>query len=370
MSSPRPDPTAQRKAAFKAPLRAPDPQNARRAAALIEQQRSRQQRQNATRTDIEQFQALSLSTETDDEDGAEIDRTEGVAKYVSSLQPSGPAGALHEHGHRKKKVSRWANVCMYAELLEMNQDPVVDMENGQPSDGLPEDLEDNWIAVAPIPLGKRCLAVSTPANGVGGVVSITALKSRLKGHTLLKFPSSLPANTILDCILDANWQKTGILHVLDVIRWRGMAFDDCSADMRFWWRDVRLQEIGQLRPEIDPAEGFQYPVFFFPVPYTDKPSISTFFTSIIPQCRVQRPLQVLVPTASAGDDEMEIDQAALQRRDVAIDPDGILLYVRETYYESGTSPLCVWVPSKSLSPENNSQSPLDVFESILRRRVG
>lgn len=50
---------------------------------------------------------------------------------------------------------------MYAELLEMRD--ADDTTWGSPSraeDGLPKDLEREWIALAPVPKGKRCIAVS------------------------------------------------------------------------------------------------------------------------------------------------------------------------------------------------------------------
>ncbi|EJD53848.1 hypothetical protein AURDEDRAFT_80476 [Auricularia subglabra TFB-10046 SS5] len=362
----------QRKAAFKTPPTLLDggPQHARRVAALAAQQYARTVRQNAHRTNIDEFAALSLGNDDGDgDDGdAEIDRSEGVAKYVSSVQPS------DEKAPKKKKESRWANCCMYAELLELHRDDAMDGTGDVTDDGIPKDLQEGWIALAPMPMGKRCLAVTTNANGIAGVMSKTSLKSRLKGHTLLNFPSTLPPDTILDCILDANWQTTGILHILDVVRWRGRDFDDCSADMRFWWRDVRLAEIGQANPgwSFTPAHGFQFPVKFLPVPYFDQPSYHTFLTTLIPQCQAQRIVQIELPAApgeGTADDSMDVDQASTKTVDVPLNPDGMLLYVRESFYESGTSPLCVWVPSQPPDPTAPGPNPLDVFEMLIRQRL-
>ena len=118
-------------------------------------------------------------------------------------------------------------------------------------DGIPHDLQTAWVALAPVPKGKRCLAVCNQANGVAGTGTVylldyhdgqiltkicsvrnTFLKSRLKGTTILTFPSPLPADTIVDCVLDENWKQTGILHVLDVIRWKGQEIGDCEAQFR------------------------------------------------------------------------------------------------------------------------------------------
>lgn len=161
-----------RKASYKTPPTVLDgnPQHARRVAALAAQQRARELRQNAHRTNIDAFASLSLGHDNDDADddndndqsGPQIDKKEGVAKYVRDVQPGPPT--------KTKQPSRWANMCMYAELLEMNHDDAMDMAAmGDVADGIPPDLQEGWIAVAPLPAGKRCLAVTTNANGIGGV---------------------------------------------------------------------------------------------------------------------------------------------------------------------------------------------------------
>lgn len=52
-------------------------------------------------------------------------------------------------------------------------------------------------------------------------------------YLLPAFPSTLPQNTILDCILDQNWTQNGILHVLDVIKWKGQDIGDCETTFRW-----------------------------------------------------------------------------------------------------------------------------------------
>lgn len=49
---------------------------------------------------------------------------------------------------------------------------------------------------------------------------------------MLPFPSNLPPQTILDCILDPNWRDNGILHVLDVLQWKGQDVGDCETPFR------------------------------------------------------------------------------------------------------------------------------------------
>ena len=62
----------------------------------------------------------------------------------------------------------------------------------------------------------------------------TTLRSRVLGKALMKpFPSTLPPQTVLDCILDDNWRDNGILHVLDVVTWKGQDLGDCETPFRY-----------------------------------------------------------------------------------------------------------------------------------------
>lgn len=68
--------------------------------------------------------------------------------------------------HSNKKPNKWADKCMYAELLEM-MDGFDQTSLGH--DGIPEDIEKGWVAVTPVPVGKRCLAITHQASGIAGV---------------------------------------------------------------------------------------------------------------------------------------------------------------------------------------------------------
>lgn len=114
---------------------------------------------------------------------------EGIANYASLAGPSDTSGVLavpkQDDGthlkkkrsknkrRRAKKPSKWANKCMYAELLEMNEEPGLWGEHSNDADdGLPSDLERGWVAVAPVPTGKRCLAITHQSTS--GVIGICA----------------------------------------------------------------------------------------------------------------------------------------------------------------------------------------------------
>ena len=147
---------------------------------------------------IDLFADLNLG-QSDDEDGKDNDPPDVVLEGVAQLAPllprsepdQVPVSSLDYHaesstagepevvmtapskrkGRRmkatktsKKKASPWANKCMYAELLEMQE---TDLWAGG-EDGLPSDLETGWVALAPVPVGKRCLAISHQGGGTIG----------------------------------------------------------------------------------------------------------------------------------------------------------------------------------------------------------
>ncbi|KAG8910670.1 hypothetical protein FRC00_007759 [Tulasnella sp. 408] len=212
-----------------------------------------------------------------------------------------------------------SNAIMYAELLEMNADLVewnrTQLQQDDPAipDGIPSDLETGWVALAPIPRGKRCMAISYQAvydNRSEEPATRTLLHSRVKGKAFLTFPSPLPPNSILDCILDDNWHQNGVLHIVDILRWRGSDFVDCEAEFRFWWRDSKLSELPKFplpnaprssssqspSSSSTPPALFPYPVYFTGVPYYSPPlSLPSFLQTLIPAARSTRQLSIQVP---------------------------------------------------------------------------
>jgi snurportin-1 len=129
---------------------------------------------------------MTLSDEDEDEDEhpAAMAPSTGVASFVPAMKEQGntmpvQVGALKKKSKKKKrggrgakKPSKWADKCMYAELLEMVYPCVSPFDSGDQvllGDGLPTDLETGWVAVGPVPVGKRCLAVTYQSSGVAGV---------------------------------------------------------------------------------------------------------------------------------------------------------------------------------------------------------
>ncbi|KAL0574627.1 hypothetical protein V5O48_007323 [Marasmius crinis-equi] len=403
-----------RKATYKLPpsevVNKSSSQQARREKALEDQKRRRAQRFDLSRQ-LDGFADLNLAgSDDEDEEERNTDGVRvvhgGIASYASSfeatpseastsasrpsalLETARAAGSTNTKKKKKKKRTarvggganqQWAEKCMYAELLEMNDaDPWTQRQGCD--DGLPEDLETAWVAVGPVPVGKRCLAIVRDSSGTG-VEPNTTLRSRVLGKPLLPwFPSNLPPHTVLDCILDENWRTNGILHILDVLQWKGRDIAECETPFRFWWRDMRVAELPPVPPpsstsgsKDSTAYHFPYPTTLLPIPYSTDTSFHSLLHSIIPSARSDRPVDVTVPDTSEPQDGMEVDN---QRRQLValkatIASDGLLLYVAEACYESGTSPLSSWIPMRNYDPDSmqTSQIPMDLFEKLVRKRA-
>ncbi|KDR72500.1 hypothetical protein GALMADRAFT_252602 [Galerina marginata CBS 339.88] len=365
------------------------------------------------------FVAASTSEHISEVEPIPADETHPSTSASGKSKKKNKRGGGQKRRAQTNKPSKWADNCMYAELLEMRDDEPWDYRCRREDevyddayvDGLPRDLESGWVAVAPVPVGKRCLAVTHQSAGVAGVVPNTTLRSRLLGKSLLaRFPSPLPPLTVLDCILDANWRENGILHVLDVVRWKGQDVAECEAGFRFWWRDTRLAELTPSHPPPSlnashsssskpPSSScppnpytFPYPTTFLPVPYHTNTTLAALDGEVIPAARTWRDVNVSLPmtvpqTASGGtggsdgnvrgmDIEPPLQPLPLrtfafsssvpttlaprpppQTAQARVAPEGLLLYVAEASYEPGTSPLSSWVPICGYDVDDEAHAP-------------
>ncbi|KAJ3546342.1 hypothetical protein NM688_g5528 [Phlebia brevispora] len=437
----------ERKASFKVPPASSREgalsQEARRKKALEEQKRRRAERFDSTRQ-LDLFADLNLGSSDDEDDKAHEPVREGVAQYASLLSNTSPvdsasfsptpSSGVHptlagsneqaptdeisvptsfgkKKGRNKrkskatkpqsqpKKPSKWADKCMYAELLEMSEDTEMSELDTTHGDGIPGDIETSWVAVTPVPVGKRCLAITHAASGIAGIVPNTTLRSRVLGKSLMPpFPSSLPPHTILDCILDDNWRDNGILHVLDVLKWKGQDIADCETPFRFWWRDTRIAELPVLPPpnalpnlNVQPSSSskyrFQYPVTVVPIPHHINLSLSQIADELIPLTRSIRHIPISIPlqqdTGVMDLDGISSSTAVRLHREMApVQSDGMLLYMAHASYEPGTSPLSTWIPVRAYAEDRSDKAkqnatmnnvpvdgPLDVFERLIRCRL-
>ncbi|KZP13416.1 hypothetical protein FIBSPDRAFT_960589 [Athelia psychrophila] len=145
-----------------------------------------------------------------------------------------------------------------------------------------------------------------------------------------------------------------------------MTVGDCETPFRFWWRDTRLAELPRsLPPSSTTASSFKYPsdraavstgyqfpypTTFLAVPYFTNTTLPFLSAHIIPLARALRAVSVDVPLLFApAEPTMDVDGSlpppqALTSLPVALQSDGLLLYVSQASYEPGTSPLSSWIP--------------------------
>ena len=164
---------------------------------------------------------LSLEGQFDDaedysDDAADPSADDAMVTETSENATNFPLSpSAFRQRNRQAKIKRkktaykpWAkNLLSLAETLSV--------------DGIPHDLDSAWVAII-APRGKRVLCVS----GVGGD---TELMSRVSGRTLARCKTSLPKDCYLDCVFD---REQGVLHVLDLIKWRGLYYVDSEFDFR------------------------------------------------------------------------------------------------------------------------------------------
>ncbi|CAE6505389.1 unnamed protein product [Rhizoctonia solani] len=311
-------------------------------------------------TQMEQPGASPLGKDSDSSTSRGPNGTSDTVAQLPAKPPKPKAasskGKSKPKRPKQRKATKWADKCMYAELLEMR-------DSDHPwDDGLPKDLEREWVALAPVPKGKRCIAVSFapslsgPDEPVATLQANTALHSRVKGLAFMRFPAPLPPDTVLDCILDDDVEQTGILHVLDVIRWRG------TDVAQFWFRDARLAE---LAPQPEPTRTITgtrpYPHRFLGVSYYLPPLTTTLFLQqIIPVAQTTQST-----TRTSTDMEMDTSEGSAG----GTKSDGILLYVREAAYIPGETPLSCWIPAAPLDNAMDNEPPLELFQRLVARRA-
>jgi snurportin-1 len=132
-----------------------------------------------------------------------------------SLVPESPKESKKSKKKRKNKnkPNKWADKCMYAELLEMVADDPWSSSMDTPNDGLPSDLENGWVAVGPVPVGKRCLAVTHQSSGIAGngtllhVIFYSLIDSHLASteyHLTISSSRESPHSTVSICASSAH----------------------------------------------------------------------------------------------------------------------------------------------------------------------
>ena len=94
---------------------------------------------------INSFANLSLN-DSSDEEHHEPDTT----AMLEHMEVNPVHAGQPRRAKKRRNVSKWANVVMYAEPLDFAS--------------IPEDLQTDWIALAPLPKGKRCIMTTSRSS--------------------------------------------------------------------------------------------------------------------------------------------------------------------------------------------------------------
>ncbi|MBW0466516.1 hypothetical protein O181_006231, partial [Austropuccinia psidii MF-1] len=264
---------------------------------------------------IESIADIFLNDQDSESEGKYSDADEGEYEQQSSHtqeldEPSNPGV------QSKNKYRRYRNRCMSAESLDL-------------SDGLPEEFEQNWIMVGPIPKGKRCLALSFGVQNRRKMdAPNTILLSRKSASLIGSFTTGLPSDCILDCVYDSESQ---VLWVLDLLKWKDQAMIDCEANFRFWWRDSKISELG---PQNMPTSANLLIMLIPVLPGFSNATVATVTCHMMAHPSATQMFPVLSGTSDGSS----------MLHTIKFQHDGLLFYLQSATYESGETTLAGWVP--------------------------
>ncbi|GAA6014785.1 hypothetical protein JCM11491_001983 [Sporobolomyces phaffii] len=258
----------------------------------------------------------------DDEERQEFTPSEPSTFCATAVSPP-PKISKQKRKSHKPTFKSWAkNLLCHAETLDLRERL------------LPYGFERDW-RMSVVPKGKRCLCATT--NDSGG--KNTVLYSRVAGRTLGRLHSILPG----DCLLDVVWDREqSILWVLDTCKWRGNYIVECEADFRAFFTSSKLSELSTqyyIPSTVPPAPRASRPLLVLPCPTYAPPLVPTSLLPVLTSLSTPSmcPISVLLPAPAAP-------TVVQQTIGVPFEPSGVLLYHRESHYESGTTPLVNWVP--------------------------
>ncbi|KAG0144817.1 hypothetical protein CROQUDRAFT_46745 [Cronartium quercuum f. sp. fusiforme G11] len=316
--------------------------------ASLDQRASQEQRrqhalqdQRARRSDtfdrirgIEDLEHWTLS-DSDDERFADADEltdhVRGQSRPNSLQQASAPTSSssqtdTHDDDVKPhiKRYKRFANRCMRAELLDLSR-------------SLPDRYDEHWMMVGPVPKGKRCIALVSHSKAYGPGRLNTLVLSRSKACLIGHFSTVVPGGSVLDCIYN---EQKNVLWVLDVLKWKEQSLIDCESDFRFYWRDIKFQEL-PLQSLPSPSQLVIVPVPYFAT--CSKANTYSLTSSLIASRTASATVTLWSPSA----------QPACQSLEICDEADGILLYLKSATYESGETVLAGWVP---LLPSESEQA--------------
>lgn len=125
-----------------------------------------------------------------------------------------------------------------------------------------------------------------------------------------------------------------------------------------------MKPIFPLAPSPSSKDEFSYPMNFPPIPYHAPLPFQDLIYRVIPLARTAHIVKVRVSNVAVNSDnggtDMDLDLPQDAVVEASCESDGLLLYDAQASYESGTTPLSLWVPVKLLNGERESR--LDALE--------
>ncbi|GAA6030947.1 hypothetical protein JCM8097_008951 [Rhodosporidiobolus ruineniae] len=366
------DPNHRRQSYLTSPLSASSSQHSRRQRALDAQKERRVHAIEAARSgfrDLDDMEDLSLAGTDDDGDHDDEEPVPASLPAHSPLSlpvdgaPPPPVVSKQKRKAFKPRFKAWAKgLLSFPETMDLRH-------------SLPEGFEDQWRAVV-CPKGKRALCATT-TDGTSGN---TILYSRVAGRTLARFRTVLPADCLLDTVWDSN---LSVLWVLDVMKWRGQFMVNCEADMRAFFIASKLSEL-ETQPYIpsdvlaspsataSPRTPSSHPVLVLPVPSYAAPLTPSALLPVLSSLRAPSPMPALVyapspsPASPLPGSPAPAPSYAPITLQIPFRPDGLLLYLSASHYESGSTPLVGWVPLDVHEKENRGAEGVERLEGLLR----
>ncbi|GAA5952235.1 hypothetical protein JCM3765_001916 [Sporobolomyces pararoseus] len=340
-------------------------QEKRRKLALDAQKERRTHAIEAARSssrDLFDIEDLSIAGSNDssssDVESSILNNEDNSQTSTSTSQTSPPP-----HISKQKRKSHKPTFKSWAKNL-LCQAETLDLREGV----LPYGLERDYRMTV-VPKGKRCLCATTnDSNGKN-----TILYSRVAGRTLARLHSTLPG----DCLLDVVWDRElSILWVLDTCKWRSQYTVDCEADFRAFFTQSKLSELttqyyippASLPPDSPSLSNPSLlPLLILPAPTYSSPLVPSTLLPILSSLSLSSPfpITVLLPSDNSTSDSTTsgVKQELIQ---IPFEPTGLMLYHRESHYESGLTALVNWIPLKVIEPGREDFEGVERFGQLVR----
>ncbi|KAK4048095.1 hypothetical protein OIV83_004965 [Microbotryomycetes sp. JL201] len=243
----------------------------------------------------------------------------------------------------KVKYQPWAkNLLTQGEVLDL-------------ASTLPHGLETDFCLKV-YPRGKRCLC----ATGSSATGNNTILYSRLSGRTLARRRTALPPDCILDCVYE---EDLSVLWVLDIVKWSAQGWlVQYDTDFRTFFLASRLSELGS-QPFYSTSTGAT-PLVVVPCPVLNSPLTPSILCPFLESLADPTTRKMSVNVSISTHVDPLTGALVSQSVSLQLEPTGLLLYHRQSQYESGLTALVGWIPF-AVEEERKTIEGVDRFKQLV-----